>query len=103
MNLQTAICNKVLEPKYLRVYMYIEELEKTNNINVRNAHKRDIVDIVSDIILVKEKYKIPFLEDLELLQKYNKYKSDIKCRINAKLINNAKCQSAPILGGHLVL
>jgi len=72
MNLKTAICNQVLELKYLKVYMYIEELERTNNINVRREHKRDIVDILSDIILIKEKYQIPFLEDLELLQKYNK-------------------------------
>jgi hypothetical protein len=72
MNLKTAICNQVLELKYLKVYMYIEELERTNNINVRRGHKRDIVNILSDIILIKEKYQIPFLEDLELLQKYNK-------------------------------
>ena len=72
MNLKTAICNQVLELKYLKVYMYIEELERTNNINVRHGHKRDIVDILSDIILIKEKYQIPYIEDLELLQKYNK-------------------------------
>jgi hypothetical protein len=52
--------------------MYIEELERTNNINVRREHNKDIVDILSDIILIKEKYQIPFLEDLELLQKYKK-------------------------------
>ena len=72
MNLKTAICNEVLSPKYLKVYMYIEELERTNNINVRRENNKDIVDILSDIILIKEKYQIPFLEDLELLQKYNK-------------------------------
>jgi hypothetical protein len=72
MNLKTAICNQVLELKYLKVYMYIEELERTNNINVRREHKRDIVDILSDIILIKEKYQIPYIEDLELLQKYKK-------------------------------
>lgn len=72
MNLKTAICKEVLAPKYLKVYIYLEELERTNNINVRREHKRDIVDILSDIILIKEKYQIPFLEDLELLQKYKK-------------------------------
>ena len=72
MNLKTAICNQVLEPKYLKVYMYIEELERTNNINVRREHNKDIVDILSDIILIKEKYQIPYIEDLELLQKYKK-------------------------------
>ena len=72
MNLKIAICNEVLSPKYLKVYMYIEELERTNNINVRREHKRDIVDILSDIILIKEKYQIPYIEDLELLQKYKK-------------------------------
>ena len=72
MNLKTAICNEVISPKYLKVYMYIEELERTNNVNVRREHKRDIVDILSDIILIKEKYQIPYIEDLELLQKYNK-------------------------------
>jgi hypothetical protein len=72
MNLKTAICNEVIQPKYLKVYMYLEELERTNNIDIRRGHKRDIVDILSDIILIKEKYQIPFLEDLELLQKYKK-------------------------------
>jgi hypothetical protein len=72
MNLKTAICNEVLSPKYLKVYMYLEELERTNNIDIRRGHKRDIVKILSDIILIKEKYQIPFLEDLELLEKYNK-------------------------------
>tara|TARA_R110000868_G_scaffold169388_1_gene404383 strand:+ start:562 stop:780 length:219 start_codon:yes stop_codon:yes gene_type:complete len=72
MNLQTAIYNQVLEPKYLKVYMYLEEIERTNNIDVRRAHKKDIVNVISDIILIKEKHRIPFLEDLELLQKYNK-------------------------------
>jgi hypothetical protein len=72
MNLKTAICNEVLSPKYLKVYMYIEELERTNNINVRREHNKDIVDILSDIILIKEKYQIPYIEDLELLQKYKK-------------------------------
>ena len=72
MNLKTAICNEVIQPKYLKVYMYIEELERTNNIDIRRGHKRDIVDILSDIILIKEKYQIPYIEDLELLQKYKK-------------------------------
>lgn len=72
MNLQTAIYNQVLEPKYLKVYMYIEEMQKVNNNNIKTIHKKDIVDILSDIILIKEKYRIPFLEDIELLQKYNK-------------------------------
>ena len=72
MNLKTAICNEVIQPKYLKVYMYLEELERTNNIDIRRGHKRDIVDILSDIILIKEKYQIPYIEDLELLQKYKK-------------------------------
>jgi hypothetical protein len=72
MNLKTAICNEVLSPKYLKVYMYLEELERTNNIDIKRGHKRDIVDILSDIILIKEKYQIPYIEDLELLEKYNK-------------------------------
>ena len=72
MNLQTAIYNQVLEPKYLKVYMYIEEMQRVNNNNIKTVHKKDIVDILSDIILIKEKYRIPFLEDIELLQKYNK-------------------------------
>ncbi len=72
MNLKTAICNEVIQPKYLKVYMYLEELERTNNIDIRRGHKRDIVDILSDIILIKEKYQIPYIEDLELLEKYKK-------------------------------
>jgi hypothetical protein len=72
MNLQTAIYNQVLEPKYLKVYMYIQEIERINHVGARYAHRKDIVEVLSDIILIKEKYQIPFLEDLELLQKYNK-------------------------------
>jgi hypothetical protein len=72
MNIQTAIYNQVLEPKYLKVYMYIEELRRSNYVSIREAHKKDIVDILSDIILIKEKYRIPYLEDIELLQKYKK-------------------------------
>lgn len=72
MNLQTAIFNEVLQPKYLKVYMYIEELRKVNFTNIKDAHRKDIADILSDIILIKEKYRIPYLEDIELLQKYKK-------------------------------
>jgi len=72
MNLQKAIYNQVLEPKYLKVYMCIQELEKTHNVSIKREHKKDIVNVLSDIILIKEKYQIPFLEDIELLQKYNK-------------------------------
>ena len=72
MNLQTAIYNKVLEPKYLKVYMYIEELKRGSNNGIRNIHKQDIVDVLSDIILIKEKYRIPYIEDIELLEKYKK-------------------------------
>lgn len=72
MNLQTAIYNQVLQPKYLKVYLYIEELTKTKLLNIRECHKEDIANILSDIIIIKEKYKIPYTEDLELLQKYKK-------------------------------
>ena len=72
MNLQTAIYNKVLEPKYLKVYLHIEEMKRTSNLKIKNEHLRDIANIISDIIVIKEKYKIPFMEDIELLQKYKK-------------------------------
>ena len=72
MNLQTAIYNQVLEPKYLKVYMYIQELERINHVGARYAHRKDIVEVLSDIILIKEKYRIPYVEDIELLEKYKK-------------------------------
>ena len=70
MNLQTAIYSKVLEPKYLKIYLFMEELHKTKVLHIRESYKKDIADVLSDIILIKEKYKIPYTEDLELLEKY---------------------------------
>tara|TARA_R110000868_G_C10685432_1_gene747840 strand:- start:23 stop:241 length:219 start_codon:yes stop_codon:yes gene_type:complete len=72
MNLKTAIYNQVLEPKYLKVYMYIEELKRGTSNSIKNIHKEDIVEALSDIILIKEKYGIPYVEDIELLEKYKK-------------------------------
>lgn len=72
MNFKTAIYNKVLEPKYLKVYMYIEELDRKTNKSITSVHRKDIINTLSDIILIKERYKIPFVEDIELLEKYKK-------------------------------
>lgn len=70
MNLQKAIYNKILEDKYLKVYLHIEELKKSLNSPIRSEHKKDIINILSDIIVIKEKYKINYTEDIELLEKY---------------------------------
>lgn len=70
MNLQTAIYNRVLEPKYYKLYLYIEELSKIKKIGLREECKKDICEIVSNIIIIKEKYKISYTEDLQLLEKY---------------------------------
>ena len=72
MNLQTAIYNQVLEPKYVKIYTHMEEIKISTRINIQNAHRKDIADILCEIILIKEKYKIPYTEDIVLLEKYKK-------------------------------
>jgi len=70
MNLQKAIYNKILEPKYLRIYNLIEELSNTRIERFKKEYKEDIVTSISDIVVIKERYRIPFNDDLVLLEKY---------------------------------
>lgn len=70
MNLNLAIYNRILEPKYLKLYNIIESFDSTKIIRFRQDYKKDIIQIISDIIVIKEKYRIPYTEDLTLLEKY---------------------------------
>lgn len=74
MNFKTAIYCQILEPMYMRVYKYSEELDKIRRISLKTKHvyKQDIIEILADIIAIKEKYGIDYNEDLELLEKYKK-------------------------------
>lgn len=71
MDLKVAIYRHVLEPKYIKVYQYIEEMSNVNRISITRSHRKDIVDLLADIIAIKEKYGIDYSEDLELIQRYN--------------------------------
>ena len=71
MDLKVAIYRHVLEPKYIKIYQYIEEMSRVSRISITRSHRKDIVDLLADIVAIKEKYGIDYSEDLELLQKYN--------------------------------
>jgi len=71
MDLHTAIYNHVLEPKYIKVYKYIEELSKRSRMSILSDHRKDIIIFLADIIAVKEKHGMDYSKDLELLTKYN--------------------------------
>jgi len=70
MDLNTAIYNKILEPKYLKLYNLIEALDSAKIIRFRQDYKKEIVQVISDIIVIKERYRIPYNEDLILIEKY---------------------------------
>ena len=70
MNLKTAIYNKVLEPKYHRIYGLLEELSRTKVERFKKEYKQDISRLLSEIIVIKEKHQIPFDDDFKLLEKY---------------------------------
>jgi hypothetical protein len=70
MNLNTAIYNGILEPKYLKLYHLIEAFNGTKIIRFKEDYRKDIVQIISDIIIIKDKYRIPYNEDLILIEKY---------------------------------
>jgi hypothetical protein len=70
MNLNTAIYNGILEPKYLKLYHLIESLGNTKIERFKQDYRKDIVKIISDIIVIKDKYKISYSEDLILIEKY---------------------------------
>lgn len=70
MNLNLAIYNQILEPKYLKIYHLIESLGNTKIERFKQDYRKDIVQIISDIIVIKDKYRISYSEDLTLLEKY---------------------------------
>jgi chromosomal replication initiation ATPase DnaA len=70
MNLNTAIYNGILEPKYLKLYHLIESLGNTKIERFKQEYRKDIVKIISDIIVIKDKYRISYSEDLTLIEKY---------------------------------
>jgi len=70
MNLNLAIYNHILAPKYLKIYHLIESLGNTKIERFKQDYKKDIVQIISDIIVIKERYRIPYSEDLTLIEKY---------------------------------
>jgi chromosomal replication initiation ATPase DnaA len=70
MNLNLAIYNQILEPKYLKLYHLIESLGNTKIERFKQEYRKDIVKIISDIIVIKDKYRISYSEDLTLLEKY---------------------------------
>ena len=70
MNLNLAIYNQILEPKYLKIYHLIESLGNTKIERFKQEYRKDIVKIISDIIVIKDKYRISYSEDLTLLEKY---------------------------------
>ena len=55
MNLQKAIYNKILEPKYLKIYNLIEELSNTRIERFKKEYKEDIVTSISDFVVIKER------------------------------------------------
>jgi hypothetical protein len=70
MNLNLAIYNQILEPKYLKIYHLIESLGNTKIERFKQDYRKDIVQVISDIIVIKDKYRISYSEDLTLLEKY---------------------------------
>lgn len=71
MDLKIAIYKHALEPKYIKIYQYMEEMSKVSRLSITRSHRKDIVDLLGDIIAIKDKYGINYSEDLELLQRYN--------------------------------
>lgn len=70
MYLKDAILRNVIDPLYVRVYKHIEEMDRITKPSIKLEHKKDIVHTLSEIILIKEKYGIPYSEDLSLISKY---------------------------------
>lgn len=70
MYLKDSIIKNVIDPLYVRVYKHIEELERITKFSIKLEHKKDIVNTLSEIIVIKEKYQIPYSEDLILISKY---------------------------------
>ena len=70
MNLQTTIYKHVLYPKYVKIYLLIEELSRNSRLAINISYKKDIVNLLADIIVIKDKYNIDCKEDYKLITKY---------------------------------
>jgi hypothetical protein len=58
------------EEDHLKLYHLIESLGNTKIERFKQEYRKDIVQIISDIIVIKDKYKISYNEDLILIEKY---------------------------------
>lgn len=68
MDFKFTIYQYVLYSMYVELYNH---LEKLNISKFRKKHHRNkIIEILTEIILIKEKYQIDYKEDLLMLEKY---------------------------------
>lgn len=70
MYLKDAIIRNVIDPLYIRVYNHMEEMNNISRLSLKLEHKKDIVNTLTEIVVIKEKYGIPYSEDLVLISKY---------------------------------
>lgn len=70
MYLKDAIIRNVIDPLYIRVYNHMEEMNNVSRLSLKLEHKKDIVNTLTEIVVIKEKYGIPYSEDLVLISKY---------------------------------
>lgn len=70
MYLKDAIVRNVIDPLYIRVYKHMEEMNNVSRLSLKLEHKKDIVNTLTEIVVIKEKYGIPYSEDLVLISKY---------------------------------
>lgn len=70
MYLKDAIIRNVIDPLYIRVYKHMEEMNNVSRLSLKLEHKKDIVNTLTEIVVIKEKYGIPYSEDLVLISKY---------------------------------
>lgn len=70
MYLKDAIIRNVIDPLYIRVYKHMEEMNNISRLSLKLEHKKDIVNTLTEIVVIKEKYGIPYSEDLVLISKY---------------------------------
>lgn len=70
MYLKEAIIRNVLDPLYIRLYRHMEEMNNVSKFSLKKEHKKDIIHTLTEIVVIKEKYGIPYSEDLVLISKY---------------------------------
>ncbi len=52
MDLKVAIYRHVLEPKYIKIYQYMEEMSRVSRISITRSHRKNIVDLLADIVAI---------------------------------------------------